>query len=135
MGWGSQWVGDRFGRDDRSDRGAARAVVFHHELLHGNPRTPRQLANDEARLGIRGVPLVVVRLDDGTFIQLGCVVRLVFVGVVWVNCMRNLQSVHLGAWRRWRSDGEAAVGGGRRRVAWEVGGSTGLRAQRVGWVF
>ena len=44
------------GRDDGADGGAARAVVPHYELLDGSIRPASQLAEEEAGLGVSGVP-------------------------------------------------------------------------------
>mmetsp|Transcript_21000 Transcript_21000/g.49727 ORF Transcript_21000/g.49727 Transcript_21000/m.49727 type:complete len:236 (-) Transcript_21000:364-1071(-) len=106
------------GGDDWSDGGAAGAVVPHHELLHSEARPPRQLAHEEAALCVRGVALVVVGLDDHAAVELGCVCRVVLLGIVGVHRVRHVRGQKEAPARR----DEQSLGGGVRRVRCEAGG-------------
>ena len=88
MAWAMAWAGlvpHRLARDDGSDRAAAGAVIFYHKLLNADASYPCELAHDEAALAVGRIALVVVRLDDAAFVELGGVCRLVFLRVVWVH--------------------------------------------------
>ena len=63
-------------RVQRADRGAAGAVVADDKLLHGNVSKASNLADDEARGGVRRVALVVVGLEHSTAVQLRRVIAL-----------------------------------------------------------
>mmetsp|Transcript_36606 Transcript_36606/g.92788 ORF Transcript_36606/g.92788 Transcript_36606/m.92788 type:complete len:411 (-) Transcript_36606:363-1595(-) len=108
----------RLGGDDGADRHAARAVVLHHELLHGEAGTPRQLAHHEATLRVRGVALVVVGLDHDAAVELGRVRRAVLLRVVRVHRVRRVRGQKEAPARRHKLCLSRCV----RRVRCEAGG-------------
>ena len=59
--------------------------MTYHELLHRDVLGARQLPYHKTRHGVGGIPLVVVRLNDGPHVEARGVLALVLVRVVGVD--------------------------------------------------
>ena len=71
--------------EDGPDCRPARSVVADFELLQWDICVFRHAAGEEGGLRVRGVALLGVSLDDYAAVELGGVVGLGFVGVIWVD--------------------------------------------------
>jgi len=77
---------------DWADRGAARAIVSHHEFLQPGTGLSAYFANDHPGETVRRVPLVGVRLDDHARVHARGVSLLVLRSVVGVDGMSHVDA-------------------------------------------